>query len=143
MARKAAKIQIRSVLIAEDVRFEATGQQTIIGAYGNSISTTNPSLKLPRVTFRVEFISPDTFEAECNFSVVTPSGKTAFAMPQPLKVSVRGGISAVCALSWGPVEFTEQGVHEILFGVDGKARKVSSFEVKLNAEPKREVVSSK
>jgi len=135
MAKKSPKIQIRSVLIAEDVRHEATGQQTIIGVYGNSISTAQSVLKLPRVVFRIEFISQEKIAAQCQFSVVSPSGKVVFSTPQPINMEVQPGITAICSVGWSPVELTEQGHYEIRFGVDGKAKKVSSFQINLNAEP--------
>lgn len=135
MAARAKRIDIRSILIAEDVRQEVNGLQTIVGVYGNTINTGAPRAILSRIMFRIEFVSTSTFQAKCNLGIISPSGKQVFGSPAPAEMDVKAGISAVCCIGWGPVAFDESGIYSIHFGVNTKPKKISEFSVNLNRKP--------
>lgn len=134
--KKKRKIKIESVLVAEDLRLEVTGLQSIIGVWGNRLNATGKILKLPRLMFRVEFTSEEAFSAQLQLQVVSPSGAVLFRNPAPLSLDVDANNTTVCALGWAPAEFVESGIYTILFSADGsKPSKVKTFEVRLEAPP--------
>lgn len=134
MSSKKRKIKIQSVLLCEDLRAEVNGLQSLIGVFGNRILTTSPILKMPKFVFRIEFLSDESFNAKCDFSVVSPSGEVVFSSPKGVELDVTANNTSIFAFGWSPAVFTESGVYEIRFGVDGKATKIRVFEVMLSAK---------
>ena len=126
---KKKKIRIDSALLMEDLRQEITGMQSFIGVFSSKVNTPSIPLRLPKVVFRVSFQGEEDFPADCMLSVVNPSGKQIFNTQEPIRADVKKGFQNIVAVGWSPAVFTEAGVYQVRFSVDGRAMKALTFEI--------------
>ena len=129
---RAPKIKIISVLVAEDLRQEVNGQQTIVGVFGWQLNSTSSAFVLPRVVVRIDFTSDASGPFNASFSVVSPNGSVVFTPPQTVSVNVKSDQINTFAMGWGPAKFAESGQYEIKFGIAGRESRVATLQVNTN-----------
>lgn len=134
LRKKTKKPRNYSVIVAEDVRIEQNGQQSIIGVFGNQIKTTDLQLILPKIVFRVDFLPDAAQKTTCELIVLTPSRKVIFAMPKPTELVLQSQVPHNCIFSWSPAFFDESGTYEVHFGVGEQPKKIHTFQVNLGQQ---------
>jgi hypothetical protein len=134
---KTRKVKVISAIVAEDIRQEKSGQQTIIGAFGGMIGATDSQLVLPRLIIRLEFTSEEDFDGRGTVSLVSPTGAKVFTNPEPLQIKVKKDRHNIVAMGWGPVLLKESGVYQIKFTPDVgiKETKVAEVLISLGQTP--------
>ena len=127
------RFKLRSVIVANDVRQETSGQQTIVGVYVGFLGANTIPVVLPQLYFRIEFESNIDTTATCQFAVVAPSGRHLIQQSTPMRIT-KSPIN-IYMLGGAPVVFPEQGKYQICFGVGVKAKIIDTFEIKLGLPP--------
>jgi hypothetical protein len=118
--------KILSVLIAESVRQEVNGLQSIIGVFSGGINVPSLPLVLPQLAFRIEFRSEEDMDTTADFYLLTPSGSRLFAQSVNYPVKKRVNLFT---LAIAPFGLSEKGRYEVHFGLGGKPKQVSEFEI--------------
>jgi hypothetical protein len=126
---KIEPLKIRSVIIAQDIRQEISGQQTLVGVFVGDIGVANPPLMVPQLVIRIEFEAREAFEAPFSFSIISPS-KTKI-LTQSSNLVAKKGLNIFC-VTWTPVFLYEPGQYQIRFGV-GEERVIDRFEVRFGS----------
>ena len=131
------KIKILSVLMAEDLRVEASGAHTLVGVIaGRLVAATLPHMFL-KLFFRIEFESDRTFSGSCHFYVRTPNG--ARMLEGTTQTNIRHDVRNIFGIGGGPVHFAEHGRYSIRFNVDQTnvehEREVGYFDIASARQP--------
>lgn len=122
------KIHFVSVLMCEDLRVEASGLQTIVGVMSSKVAVPAAPVTLPRLMFRIEFDSNETFSANCSFAMVNPGG--GIVLSHDADFAIKKDLRNVFVVGWGPVVLPDLGRYSIRFGIGKeKKREVSSLEI--------------
>jgi hypothetical protein len=131
---KHKKIRIRSVLVAQDVRQEASHQQTIVGVYTGVIISLGAPLHMPQLVIRLEFDAEEDGEAAFSFALVAPSKTRLMDQRGTLKVT-RSQVN-ILSIAAAPFVASEPGEYKVQFGVDGEEETVSTLKILLcNFQP--------
>jgi hypothetical protein len=133
MMAKPENIKVKSVIIAQDVRQEITGQQTLVGVFSGDIVTVQPPLMIPQLTFRIEYEVRDAIKSTFTFSIVSPSKSRIFVVGPPAELNAKKGNNTL-VIRWTPAFLSEPGQYQIRFGT-GEERIIDRFEVKFGSAP--------
>ena len=121
--------KITSVLVFDDVRFEQSGKEILIGVYDNMLvpefSFSTP-LMCFRVTLRLE--SLPTEELTTAFRLISPTGEELFATRG---VAQTEDLSFSVGVRRAPMTFPVAGTYRLFFGLNREAEEVYQFEVRL------------
>lgn len=110
------KIKILSVLMAEDLRVEASGLHTVVGLIPGRVVVRNLPHTFLKLFYRIEFESETSFSGTCEFSIRTPS--RASILQGTSKANIRHAVRNIFAVGGGPVQFSEPGRYAITFNID-------------------------
>jgi hypothetical protein len=125
---KIDKYEIRSVLLAESIRQEISGQQSIIGLFTGTIGSESAPLALPQAVIRIEIEGKSTEKAKFLFRISTPSQVELFK--QPAEVRLEKDHTSIVGLVFAPFILSEQGEYKIYFGIEGHEEHIGSFRVR-------------
>lgn len=128
------RIKILSVLMAEDVRQEVRGQQTVVGVIAGRLIVASVPLFIPKLAFRIEFDCNESFSSTYDFAVMAPSGEKI--LHNAADIHVREERRNVFMLAWSPVQFMAEGRYVVQFRVDpDKEREVAYFDIVVGPKP--------
>jgi hypothetical protein len=131
------KYKIRSVLLAESLRQELSGQQSLIGIFTGTMGAESAPLALPQVVIRIEIESNKTSKAKFVFKILTPSQVALFN--QSGDVSVNKDNVNIIGITFAPFIVTEQGEYKIHFGIEGRDEHIGSFRVQFGKRPETQI----
>lgn len=127
-------IKILSVLIAEDVRQEVTGLQTVVGIIAGRLIVASAPFVLPKMAFRIEFDSDEEFSSTYEFQLLNPAGQPMLRATGDIRV--RHDLRNLFTGAWAPIHFTEVGRYAIQFCVEpARQREVASFLIVAAQQP--------
>jgi hypothetical protein len=131
------KYKVRSVLMAESLRHETSGQQSLIGIFTGTIGAEAAPLVLPQVVIRIEIESTKTVTAKFVFKMLTPSKVELFT--QSGNVNINKDVVSVIGLTFAPFIVTEQGEYKINFGIEEREEAVGWFRVQFGKRPEIQI----
>ncbi len=119
--------RITSVLVFDDVRFEASGKEILIGVYDNMLVPQFPyvaSQLIFRVGVRVDELPTERLVS--HFRLVDPNGNfvlTGDANPRP------SALAFVTGWKQAPITFDVPGTYRFFFGINRDPEDIFQFDV--------------
>jgi hypothetical protein len=122
------KEQVRSVLICDDVRKEASGKDIAIGIYNGLILFNEFPGSLPTFAIRIEFVPQRTDYESLNLGITSPNGEPLIVATGKL-AGVERYIPVAINFIQSPMAFEVPGIYRIFMEIDGQRSEVSKFHV--------------
>lgn len=121
--------QVTSLLICEEIRFEANGKQMLIGVYNGTILVNSFPTVMPHFSIRIGMkVNKLTFK-DAHVRVIDPARRTIInGTSTPKFESIEDEASISTSLS--PFIFEIPGEYVVQLGMDGPPRKIGSFKVR-------------
>jgi len=130
MSDSAEKVRILSALLADDLRQESTGLQSLIGIYPRRLESADTKFQVWKLVCRIEFESEEDFTGNCGFALINPRGVQMLGGP-PTPVGIKKSLTNIFAFGWGPVVFNDPGTYKLNFTINEKTWTVLEFKVVL------------
>jgi hypothetical protein len=137
MAEADLKYKVLSVLLAESLRQEISGQQSLIGIFNRTIGAESAPLFLPQAVVRVEIESNKTAKEKFSFKILTPSQVALFN--QSGEVSLLEDFVNIIAINVAPFIMTEQGEYKIYFGIEERVEPIGLFRVQFGQRQETQI----
>ena len=122
------KIHVISALMAEDVRQEISGMHSVIGLLSGKMVVGGLPVVMPKLVFRIEYESNETFSADCRLTLLSPTENRALTVVAHARIDK--DLRNIFVGGWTPVQFTELGRYSVLLQIgDQQERSLNSFEI--------------
>ena len=120
------ELEIHSVILAEDIRQEASGLQTLVGVLPSRLIVAAKPLVMRSLHCRIDYTTRRKVLGTHSMEITTPSGETL--TKGDFEFSVEANIDGIASCSWAPVNFPVGGVYVFRFGLkDSKLENIYSF----------------
>jgi hypothetical protein len=122
------KYVLKSLIVCDDVRSEASGKDIIIGVYNDSIVFKAFPALLPKLSFRIMLIA-NTKIRDLIFLVEGDNGQEFFRAEIKIE-DIATGKPAVFNMGMSPARFDGPNIYPMFLEVDGERKKIGEFDVR-------------
>lgn len=124
-------LDVKYVLMADDLRDEITGKQTLVGVYNDSMNTDQLPAQLSQLVFRLTLNTVPSGKDSISFELRSPTGRVVQSLSGPLFSetfqSVEPDATAQVVMNFSPLRLDEVGEYSLVHTGGAEDQTVYSF----------------